>query len=91
MLGIVLLAVGLFRGRVGPRWASIALGLGPVLDAVLGGAAGLAWWQLTVSGAVLLGVLAPAAAGDPTGRHEDHASLVRVTGDGTERIAPQGR
>lgn len=40
VLGIVLLAVGLFRGRVGPRWASVALGLGPVLDAVLG-AAGL--------------------------------------------------
>jgi hypothetical protein len=36
VLGIVLLAIGLYRGRVGPRWASACLGLGPLLDAVLG-------------------------------------------------------
>lgn len=36
VLGLVLLAIGLYRGRVGYRWASACLGLGPALDAVLG-------------------------------------------------------
>ena len=36
VLGIVLLAVGLYRGSVGYRWAVVALGVGPLLDAVLG-------------------------------------------------------
>ena len=35
-LGLVCLAAGLFRARVGYRWASAALGAGPLLDAVLG-------------------------------------------------------
>jgi hypothetical protein len=38
VLGIVLLAIGLYRGRAGYRWASACLGLGPLLDAVLGSA-----------------------------------------------------
>lgn len=36
VLGVVLLAAGLYRGRVGYRWASACLGLGPALVAVLG-------------------------------------------------------
>ena len=36
MGGIILLAVGLYRGRIGFRWAAVCLGLGPLLDAVLG-------------------------------------------------------
>lgn len=36
VLGIILLAVGLLRARVGYRWAGICLGLAPLLDAVLG-------------------------------------------------------
>lgn len=35
-LGIVLLAIGLFRARAGYRWAAVCLGLAPVLDSVLG-------------------------------------------------------
>jgi hypothetical protein len=35
-LGVVLLAVGLCRARVGYRWAAVALGLAPLIDAVLG-------------------------------------------------------
>jgi hypothetical protein len=35
-LGLVVLAGGLFRARAGYRWASAALGAGPLLDAVLG-------------------------------------------------------
>jgi hypothetical protein len=35
-LGIVLLAIGLFRSRTGYRWAAICLGLAPLLDMVLG-------------------------------------------------------
>jgi hypothetical protein len=36
VLGIILLAVGLIRARVGYRWAAACLGLAPLLDAVLG-------------------------------------------------------
>jgi hypothetical protein len=36
VVGIVLLAGGLYRGCVGYRWAAVALGVGPLLDAVLG-------------------------------------------------------
>jgi|tagenome__1003787_1003787.scaffolds.fasta_scaffold20930000_3 hypothetical protein len=35
-LGIVLLAAGLYRAGVGPRWAAVLLGLAPLLDAVMG-------------------------------------------------------
>ncbi len=35
-LGIVLLAIGLYRARAGYRWASICLGLAPLMDMVLG-------------------------------------------------------
>lgn len=35
-LGLIVLAGGLFRARAGYRWASAALGAGPLLDAVLG-------------------------------------------------------
>jgi len=35
-LGIILLAAGLYRARVGHRWAAVGLGLGPLIDAVLG-------------------------------------------------------
>lgn len=38
VIGIVLLAIGLYRARAGYRWASLCLLLGPVLDAVLGSA-----------------------------------------------------
>jgi hypothetical protein len=34
-IGILLLALGLYRGRVGHRWAAIALALAPVLEIVL--------------------------------------------------------
>ena len=36
VVGVVLLAAGLHRGSVGYRWAAVALGVGPLLDAVLG-------------------------------------------------------
>ena len=36
VLGIVLRAAGLYRGGIGYRWAAVALGAGPLLDAVLG-------------------------------------------------------
>jgi hypothetical protein len=34
-LGMVVLAAGLFRARVGHRWAAVCIGLGPVLEIVL--------------------------------------------------------
>jgi hypothetical protein len=34
-IGILLLALGLYRGRVGYRWAAIAIALAPVLEIVL--------------------------------------------------------
>ena len=36
VLGIILLAIGLFRAGAGYRWAAVCLGLAPLLDAVLG-------------------------------------------------------
>lgn len=53
LLGIVALAVGLVRGRVGYRWAALALGAGPLVDAVLG-SAGL---ENTPAGALAIAVL----------------------------------
>jgi hypothetical protein len=38
-LGIVLLAVGLYRSRTGYRWAAICQGLAPLLDAIVGSVA----------------------------------------------------
>jgi hypothetical protein len=53
VLGVVALAVGLVRGGIGYRWAAIALGAGPLLDAVLG-SAGL---EKTPSGALMVTIL----------------------------------
>jgi hypothetical protein len=39
-LGIVLLAIGLFRSRAGYRWAAICLGLAPLVDMVVGSVTG---------------------------------------------------
>jgi hypothetical protein len=56
VLGILLLAIGLFRGGVGPRWAAVCLGLGPMLDAILG-SAGL---ENTATGTLVATVLSDA-------------------------------
>jgi hypothetical protein len=53
VLGIVLLAIGLVRGHVGYRWAAVALGIGPLLDAVLG-STGI---ENTAAGALAVSVL----------------------------------
>lgn len=62
-LGILLLAVGLYRARAGYRWAAVCLGLAPFLDSALGmlGAEGGA---LAIAVPLLTdGLLVAAAAG----------------------------
>jgi hypothetical protein len=56
VVGIVLLAGGLYRGSVGYRWAAVALGVGPLLDAVLG-STGL---ENTTAGTVIASVVSDA-------------------------------
>lgn len=53
VFGIVLLAAGLYRGSIGYRWAAVALGVGPLLDVVLG-STGL---ENTASGTLAASVL----------------------------------
>jgi hypothetical protein len=60
-LGLVLLGVGLWRGRIGPRWAAVCVALFPISDVVLSTAVPNELIGATISNA--LGIVGFAALG----------------------------